>query len=188
MITRLRSLLVLCAGSLTALAARAALGQEAETVEAVGVVEAAETVGVVEAVETVGVVEAVEAVAVSGLNSGDVAWVLTSSAIVLMMTIPGLALFYGGLVRPKNVLSVLMHCFTAAAVVSVIWVLWGYSLAFGPDLGGRGSWGTSASSAYWVSVTWRGPTKTSRSRRSWSSSSCSRSSLRRSSSARLPSG
>ncbi len=76
--------------------------------------------------------------AASGLVAGDVAWILTSSAIVLMMTIPGLALFYGGLVRPKNVLSVLMHCFTAAAVVSVIWVLWGYSLAFGPDLGGLG--------------------------------------------------
>ena len=74
--------------------------------------------------------------AVSGLNSGDVAWVLTSSAIVLMMTIPGLALFYGGLVRGKNVLSILMLCFVTAAVVSVTWVLWGYSIAFGPDAGG----------------------------------------------------
>jgi Amt family ammonium transporter len=69
----------------------------------------------------------------SGLDSGDTAWILTSSAIVLMMTIPGLALFYGGLVRPKNVLSILMQCFVTAALVSVTWVLWGYSLAFGPD-------------------------------------------------------
>ncbi len=74
--------------------------------------------------------------AVSGLNSGDVAWVLTSAAIVLMMTIPGLALFYGGLVRGKNVLSILMLCFVTAAMVSVTWVLWGYSIAFGPDAGG----------------------------------------------------
>ncbi|HUU72247.1 MAG TPA: ammonium transporter [Burkholderiales bacterium] len=77
-----------------------------------------------------------EGEAASGLNSGDVAWILTSSAIVLMMTIPGLALFYGGLVRAKNVLSVLMQCLVCAAVVSVTWVLWGYSLAFGPDHGG----------------------------------------------------
>ncbi len=69
--------------------------------------------------------------AVSGLNSGDVAWILTSSAIVLLMTIPGLSFFYGGLVRGKNVLSVLMHCFICAGLVSVIWVLWGYSIAFG---------------------------------------------------------
>jgi Amt family ammonium transporter len=69
----------------------------------------------------------------SGLNSGDVAWILTSSAIVLMMTIPGLAFFYGGLVRGKNVLSVLMHCFICAGLISVTWVLWGYSIAFGGE-------------------------------------------------------
>jgi len=74
--------------------------------------------------------------AASGLDHGDNAWILTSSAIVLMMTIPGLALFYGGLVRGKNVLSILMLCFVTAAVVSVTWVLWGYSLAFGPSVGG----------------------------------------------------
>ncbi len=74
--------------------------------------------------------------AASGLDSGDVAWILTSSAIVLMMTIPGLALFYGGLVRTKNVLSVAMQCLATAGLVSVIWVLWGYSIAFGPDHGG----------------------------------------------------
>jgi len=78
----------------------------------------------------------VEETVVSGLNNGDVAWILTSSAIVLMMTIPGLALFYGGLVRSKNVLSIFMLCFVTAALVSVTWVLWGYSIAFGPDVGG----------------------------------------------------
>jgi Amt family ammonium transporter len=72
----------------------------------------------------------------SGLVPGDVAWILTSSAIVLMMTVPGLALFYGGLVRGKNVLSIFMQCFVTAAVVSVTWVLWGYSIAFGDDVGG----------------------------------------------------
>jgi Amt family ammonium transporter len=69
----------------------------------------------------------------SGINHGDVAWILTSSAIVLMMTIPGLALFYGGLVRSKNVLSILMQCIVCAALVSVTWVLWGYSIAFGGE-------------------------------------------------------
>lgn len=64
------------------------------------------------------------------LNSGDTAWMLTSTALVLFMTIPGLALFYGGLVRVKNVLSVLMQCFALTAMVTLIWVLWGYSLAF----------------------------------------------------------
>jgi Amt family ammonium transporter len=70
------------------------------------------------------------------IDSGDTAWILVCSAIVLMMTAPGLALFYGGLVRSKNVLSILMQCFVTLALVSVIWVLWGYSLAFGPDHGG----------------------------------------------------
>jgi Amt family ammonium transporter len=76
---------------------------------------------------------AAEEAAASGLNSGDVAWILTSSAIVLLMTIPGLAFFYGGLVRGKNVLSVLMHCFICAGLISVTWVLWGYSIAFGGE-------------------------------------------------------
>ena len=70
------------------------------------------------------------------INAGDTAWVLVSSALVLMMTAPGLALFYGGLVRRKNVLSTLMHSFILLAMISVQWVLWGYSLAFGPDMGG----------------------------------------------------
>lgn len=63
-------------------------------------------------------------------NSGDSAWILTSSALVLMMTLPGLALFYGGLVRAKNFLSVLIQCGAIAALASVIWIIVGYSLAF----------------------------------------------------------
>jgi len=64
------------------------------------------------------------------LNSGDTAWMLTSMALVLFMTIPGLALFYSGLVRSKNVLSVMMQCFAITALVSVLWALYGYSMAF----------------------------------------------------------
>src|SRR6185295_18731279 len=63
-------------------------------------------------------------------NKGDNAWMLTSSVLVLLMTIPGLALFYGGLVRSKNMLSVLMHVFYTVCIVTVIWVIYGYSLAF----------------------------------------------------------
>ena len=65
-----------------------------------------------------------------GIDSGDTAWVLVSTALVLFMTIPALALFYGGLVRTKNVLSVLMHCFAMTALISVLWVVFGYSVAF----------------------------------------------------------
>jgi ammonium transporter, Amt family len=68
------------------------------------------------------------------INAGDTAWVLISTALVMLMT-PGLAFFYGGLVRRKNVLSTIMHSFFILALVSVTWVLWGYSLAFGPDTG-----------------------------------------------------
>ncbi|HEX4882265.1 MAG TPA: ammonium transporter [Porticoccaceae bacterium] len=64
------------------------------------------------------------------LNSGDTAWMLTSTALVLFMTIPGLALFYGGLVRSKNLLSVLMQCFAITALITVLWAIYGYSLAF----------------------------------------------------------
>jgi Amt family ammonium transporter len=64
-------------------------------------------------------------------DSGDTAWVITAAALVLMMTLPGLALFYGGLVRAKNVLNVLMQCVISAGIVGVLWVLVGYSLAFG---------------------------------------------------------
>jgi Amt family ammonium transporter len=69
------------------------------------------------------------------MNSGDTAWVLTSSALVLLMTVPALAFFYGGLVRRKNVLSLLMQCFIILCVISLQWVLYGYSLTFGPDTG-----------------------------------------------------
>src|SRR5947199_294833 len=65
------------------------------------------------------------------LDTGDTAWVLTASALVLMMTLPGLALFYGGLVRAKNVLNILMQCVLSAGIVGVLWILVGYSLAFG---------------------------------------------------------
>jgi len=74
-------------------------------------------------------VTSVDAAPVAEIDSGDTAWILTSTALVLFMTIPGLALFYGGLVRAENVLSVLMHCLVITAVVSVIWVLFGYSFA-----------------------------------------------------------
>jgi Amt family ammonium transporter len=70
------------------------------------------------------------------MNTGDTAWVLTSTALVLLMTIPGLAFFYGGLVRRKNVLSVLMQCFIIVCVISLQWILYGYSLTFGPDIQG----------------------------------------------------
>ena len=64
-------------------------------------------------------------------DKGDTAWMLVSTILVLFMILPGLALFYGGLVRAKNVLSVLMQCTAITAVVIVIWTLWGYSFAFG---------------------------------------------------------
>ena len=64
------------------------------------------------------------------LNSGDTAWMLTSTALVLFMTIPGLALFYAGMVRSKNVLSVLMQCFAITALITVLWTIYGYSMAF----------------------------------------------------------
>ncbi|MDP1602962.1 MAG: ammonium transporter, partial [Legionella sp.] len=69
------------------------------------------------------------------IDTGDTAWVLMASAMVLLMT-PALAFFYGGLVRRKNVLSVLMQCFLIMCLISIQWVLFGYTLAFGPDVGG----------------------------------------------------
>jgi Amt family ammonium transporter len=65
------------------------------------------------------------------VDTGDTAWVLTASALVLMMTLPGLALFYGGLVRAKNILNILMQCMLSAGIIGVLWILVGYSLAFG---------------------------------------------------------
>ena len=70
------------------------------------------------------------------LSGGDTAWVLTATALVLFMTLPGLALFYGGLVRSRSVLSVLMHCMTIACMVSILWLVIGYSLAFGESVNG----------------------------------------------------
>jgi len=67
------------------------------------------------------------------LNSGDTAWMLTATALVLFMTIPGLSLFYAGMVRSKNVLSVLMQCFAITSVMTIIWAVYGYSIAFGGD-------------------------------------------------------
>ena len=72
------------------------------------------------------------------LNGANTAWILTSTALVLFMTLPGLSLFYGGLVRTKNVLSVLMQCFAIAVSISILWLAVGYSIAFGPS-----------ESAYW---------------------------------------
>ena len=72
----------------------------------------------------------------SAIDSGDTAWILTATALVLLMTLPGLALFYAGLVQSKNIVSVLMHHFAIAALMSILWVIAGYSLAFSGD----GAW------------------------------------------------
>jgi len=72
------------------------------------------------------------------VNSGDTAWILTATALVLFMSLPGLALFYGGLVRAKNYISVLMKVYAIAALASIVWVIAGYSIAFG---GANGWWG-----------------------------------------------
>jgi Amt family ammonium transporter len=101
--SRQRSLLAISAPLLAALDARGASAQEAVA----------------------------QAGGASALNSGDAAWVLTSTALVLLMTLPGLALFYGGLVRSKNVLSILMQCLISAGLIGVLWVVIGYNIAFG---------------------------------------------------------
>jgi len=80
-------------------------------------------------------VTAAGSVAAPVINNGDTAWMIVATALVLMMTIPGLALFYGGLVRRKNVLSVLMQCFIITSVISIEWVAFGYSNAFGSSHG-----------------------------------------------------
>ena len=86
------------------------------------------------------------------LDAGDTAWILTSTALVLFMTLPGLALFYGGLVRAKNVLSVLMQCFVIACIVSILWVVYGYSLSFG-DGGSMNAWIGGLDNAFLANVT-----------------------------------
>ncbi|WP_170372451.1 ammonium transporter [Ruegeria arenilitoris] len=73
------------------------------------------------------------------MNGADTAWIIVATALVLFMTLPGLALFYGGLVRARNVLSVFMHCFAIACLMSILWLVAGYSIAFGD--GGSGLWG-----------------------------------------------
>jgi Amt family ammonium transporter len=87
-----------------------------------------------------------------GLDSGDTAWILASTALVLFMTLPGLALFYGGLVQPRNVLSVLMQCFAITCVVSILWVLVGYSLVFS-DGGAVNAWIGGLDKAFMQGVT-----------------------------------
>jgi len=77
-----------------------------------------------------------ETIAAAAVSAADTAWVLVSAALVLAMTVPGLALFYGGLVRSKNVLGTIMHSFVILCIISLFWVLLGYSLAFGPDVKG----------------------------------------------------
>src|SRR2546427_1141638 len=71
----------------------------------------------------------------NNISAGDTAWLLASAALVMLMT-PALGFFYGGLVRRKNVLATIMHSFFILCLISVQWVLWGYTLAFGPDHGG----------------------------------------------------
>ena len=83
------------------------------------------------------------------VDKGDVAWMMTSSVLVLFMIIPGLALFYGGLVRTKNMLSVLMQCTLITAVLMIVWVVWGYSFAFG----GEGTYWGGASKLFLAGVT-----------------------------------
>ncbi len=79
-------------------------------------------------------VESEEVTTAHEFSSADMAWMMTASAFVLMMTAPGLALFYGGLVRKKNILSVMMQCVFLMGMMSIVWVLWGYSLAFGQGI------------------------------------------------------
>ena len=107
------------------------------------------------------------------INKGDNAWMMTSTVLVLLMTIPGLALFYGGLVRPKNMLSVLTHVFYTVCIVTLIWVIYGYSLAFtggSTIIGGldklflKGVTADSQAATFSVGVTDRANTSTSASR------------------------
>ena len=79
---------------------------------------------------TVTVAETAAASAASALSAGDTAWMLTSTLLVLLMVVPGLALFYGGLARTKNMLSVLMQVFMTFSLITVLWFLYGYSFAF----------------------------------------------------------
>ena len=75
------------------------------------------------------------------MNGADTAWIIVATALVLFMTLPGLALFYGGLVRARNVLSVFMQTYAIACLMSVLWLVFGYSIAFGNDGGATSVWG-----------------------------------------------
>jgi ammonium transporter, Amt family len=92
------------------------------------------------------------AFAEDSLSAGDTAWMLTATALVLFMTIPGLALFYAGMVRVKNVLSVLMQCFAITALMSIVWMIYGYSLAFS-DGGSLNQWIGSLDKAFLKEIT-----------------------------------
>ncbi len=87
------------------------------------------------------------------LNSGDTAWMITATALVLFMTIPGLSLFYAGMVRAKNVLSVLMQCFAITGLMSVIWIIYGYSLAFSDGGEGLNTWIGGLDKAFLAGIT-----------------------------------
>ena len=121
--------------AVTPLTAAPVLAQEAAPAVEAAPVEANAVAAPAEAVAEAPVAEAAPAEAPAAeeapaVDTGDTAWILTSTVIVLLMTLPGLALFYGGMVRKKNVISTVAQCFATAAVISVVWMVAGYSLAF----------------------------------------------------------
>ncbi|WP_288387428.1 ammonium transporter [uncultured Acinetobacter sp.] len=119
-------------GGSVAWAENAASAPTAETTTVAATTTPAPVTGTVEAPSTASTEAAPAPAATPKMDSGDTAWILISTALVLLMTIPGLALFYGGMVRKKNVLSTMAHSFVAAAIVSLVWVVIGYTLAFSP--------------------------------------------------------
>lgn len=125
---------ILCgAGALgtSLFAATVAFAQEATTAASEAAATAAATATETAAAAATTLIKAPDAAAMAGMvNKGDTAWMLVSAALVLMMSVPALALFYGGLVRTKNMLSVLMQVLTIVSVASLVWVCWGYSMAF----------------------------------------------------------
>ena len=136
----LLSILIFLTFALTGHAQETAADNTAETLSDFSVPSITTEVDEISSPDTVQVEEVVP------LDSGNTAWMITATALVLFMTLPGLALFYGGLVQSKNVLSVLMHCFAVACLASIIWVAVGYSLALTPGgvdgsrgwIGGKG--------------------------------------------------
>lgn len=119
-------------GGSAAWAENAASAPTAETTTVAATTTPALVTGTVEAPSTASTEATPAPAATPKMDSGDTAWILISTALVLLMTIPGLALFYGGMVRKKNVLSTMAHSFVAAAIVSLVWVVIGYTLAFSP--------------------------------------------------------